>query len=129
MKILKVVEVEVNKRLVEYLTNFIKYNYDEGMKENPDFERPSDEIINGNITKYVKEVPFTLEEKVVEKKRMGRPKKTEKETVIVGEAALPGGNVSEMHLQNPNDMHVVGDQDEDVEEEMPKNKKSGKAPK
>ena len=122
-KIVKVIEAEVNKRLVEYLTNFINYNYEKGEQSHPDFVRPSDEVINANITEFVKERPFSLEEKVVEKKRMGRPKKIEKETVVVAEAPLGANKVSEIHQQNANDLHLIGEQDEDEEEQMPKNKK------
>jgi len=110
-KIMKAIDVEVNKRLELYLVNFIKYNYENGSGQHEGFVRPSDEEIEGHITSYMKMTPFSLEEKVVEKKRMGRPKKNEKE-VIVAEEEMFGnltGNVSDMKLEHPDNIAPVVD--------------------
>ena len=123
-KIMKAIDVEVNKRLELYLVNFIKYNYENGSGQHEGFVRPSDEEIEGHITSYMKMTPFSLEEKVVEKKRMGRPKKNEKE-VIVAEEEMFGnltGNVSDMKLEHPDNI-IPPVVDHGVKEAAPKAKK------
>jgi hypothetical protein len=111
-KIVKAIDVEVNKRLELYLLAFIKYNYENGPEFPEGSDRPSDEEIEGHISSYMKLNPFSLEEKVVEKKRMGRPKKNEKETVVnpAVEDEMFGnlnGNVSEMKLEHPDNVAPV----------------------
>ena len=111
-KIIKTVEVEVNKRLEDYLVTFIKYNYDNGPGQGEDgFVRPSDEEIQQHISAYVKMTPFSFEEKVVDKKRMGRPKKNEKETVVAAEEEIFGKitNVSGLKLEHPNEIAPIVD--------------------
>ena len=122
-KIVKAIDVEVNKRLEEYLVTFIKYNYENGTGQNEGFVRPSDEEIEGHISSYVKMTPFSLEEKVVEKKRMGRPKKNEKETVLADKAEMFGNlptEVSELKLEHPNDIAPVVDAAKPVKEKKEK---------
>ena len=121
-KIVKAIDVEVNKRLELYLLAFIKYNYENGPEFPEGSNRPSDEEIVGHISSYMKLNPFSLEEKVVEKKRMGRPKKNEKETVVA--AAVEderfgnlNGNVSELKLEHPDNVAPV------VGKKAPKEKK------
>jgi len=121
-KIVKAIDVEVNKRLELYLLTFIKYNYENGPEFPEGSVRPSDEEIEGHISSYMKLNPFSLEEKVVEKKRMGRPKKNEKETVVnpAVEDEMFGnlnGNVSEMKLEHPDNVAPV------VGKKAPKEKK------
>jgi hypothetical protein len=109
-KIVKAIDVEVNKRLSDYLVNFIKYNYENGPQFPEGSERPSDEDIEGHISAYMKMNPFSLEEKVVEKKRMGRPKKNEKETIVAVEEDMFGnvnGKVSELKLEHPNELAAI----------------------
>jgi hypothetical protein len=126
-KIVKAIDVEVNKRLTEYLVTFIKYNYENGPQFPEGGQRPSDEDIEGHISSYITMNPFSLEEKVVEKKRMGRPKKHEKETVVAAEEEMFGnliGNVSELKLEYPNNIPpVVGDDDKEKPGKAPKAKK------
>jgi len=136
-KIVKAIDVEVNKRLEEYLVTFIKYNYENGGGQHEGFVHPSDDEIGSHISAYVKMTPFSLEEKVVEKKRMGRPKKNEKETVVAAEEEMFGNladKVSELKLDNPNDLDPIAGATKPVNEKkekapkVPKEKKE-KAPK
>jgi len=128
-KIVKAIDVEVNKRLEEYLVTFIKYNYENGSGQNEGFVRPSDEEIASHISSYVKMTPFSLEEKVVDKKRMGRPKKNEKETIVAAEEEMFGNlaaKVSELNLEHPNDIAPIADAAKPVKE---KKEKAPKVPK
>jgi hypothetical protein len=128
-KIVKAIDVEVNKRLEEYLVTFIKYNYENGGGQHEGFVRPSDEEIASHISAYVKMTPFSLEEKVVDKKRMGRPKKNEKETIVAAEEEMFGhlaDKVSELILEHPNDIAPIADAVKPLKE---KKEKAPKVPK
>jgi len=116
---MKAVEMEVNKRLEVYLGAFIHHNYENGAKQvQPDFVPPSAEEIQKHIQDYIRLNPFTLEEKVVEKKRMGRPKKNEIETMLSVDNEL-GLQVTNMRI----------DESDDESGDVGKKEKVEKAPK
>jgi len=119
-KIMKAVEMEVNKRLEWYLLAFIRHNYEHGAKNvDPNFVPPGDEEIESHIKEYMRATPFTLEDKVVEKKRMGRPKKNEKETILADDNAL---EVSNMCPDVSEQLDHVGEKEKEKVEKAPKEK-------
>ena len=131
-KIMKMIESEVNKKLNDYLFEFIVFNYENGVRD-VQFVRPEDEEIHKQIATYTTMRPFVFEEKVVgEKKRMGRPKKNEKITIVEGEEDM---KVSAENHSETNDVVLAGveeiplEEKEKKEEKEEKKEKPEKAPK
>jgi len=80
--IMKVVEMEINEQLVEYLVNYIKYNYNNAPDDGID--APSDNLIREHIHKYISQVPFEFKETEVEEtKKELEVEETKKELEIV----------------------------------------------
>ena len=122
-RIVKSIESEVNKILPEYLFRFILHNYEEGCKgeDGEPFARPSDEEIKAKIGEYHRGVPFVFEEvKSNEKKRMGRPPKNQKETIVAEDGLEAVIQVSNIDTEPSNVVQSVG------EEPAPKAKKVSK---
>ena len=109
----------MNKSLPEYLFSFIQYNYDDCTRRDQSFVPPSEETIRQHIRQYVMDTPFAFEAKV-EKKRMGRPVKNQKETVLAEDYGLQSINkVSKDDTEQSNDDDSVG---EGLHLEVPKKK-------
>ena len=122
-KIMKMIESEVNKKLNDYLFEFIVYNYENGVRD-VQFVRPDDEEIHKQIATYTTMRPFVFEEKVVgEKKRMGRPKKNEKITIVEGEEDM---KVSAENHSESNDVVLAGVEEIPLEEKEKKVEKEEK---
>lgn len=60
--IMKVVEEEVNEKLVEYLLNYIKYNYNNAPEDGEEFNAPTDEVIREHIHNYIFKFPFVFKD-------------------------------------------------------------------
>ena len=99
----------MNKALPEYLFSFIQYNYEDCTRRDQSFVPPSEETIRQHIRQYVMDTPFAFEAKV-EKKRMGRPVKNQKETVVAEDCGLQSiSKVSRNDIEQSNEDEIVGD--------------------
>jgi hypothetical protein len=59
---MKVVEIEINTQLEEYLLNYIKYNYNNAPEDGEEFNAPTDELIREHIKQYISHAPFAFKE-------------------------------------------------------------------
>ena len=59
---MKVVEMEINTQLEEYLLNYIKYNYNNAPEDGEEFNAPTDELIREHIKAYISHAPFVFKD-------------------------------------------------------------------
>ena len=59
---MKVVEMEINVQLEEYLLNYIKYNYNNAPEDGEEFNAPTDELIREHIKQYISHAPFMFKD-------------------------------------------------------------------